>query len=142
MTANEKTYRVVKCLLGQVDFRSNVNGTAFAARVVETNNKQYSFLADTELDVNVGDIVICQVRSSLTFGYVASIDDELVTHEQYLMNAVLEEGAHKLVLGVVDWRAIETAVRAKAIYRKRERELAALNRVNTAAFDYMKENLE
>ena len=132
-------YHKVKCILGgEPNIRSNVNGSKLAIEIPATNNKQYDFLYDdSKFELVPGDLVVCQVRSSFTFGIVVAIPDEpQIDAWDYMRNVVLEEGSHKLVIAKLDLAPVHEAVRVKALYRKRERELAAQSKLNNDAFEF------
>ena len=85
-------YHKVKCILGgEPSIRSNVNGSKLAIELPATNNKQYDFLYDgSKFDLTAGDLVVCQVKSSFTFGIVVSLPDEPALDAwDYLRNVVL-----------------------------------------------------
>lgn len=127
----------VKCILGgEPNIRSNVNGSKLAIELPATNNKQYDFLYDgSKLELVPGDLVVCQVRNSFTFGVVQSVSRFETTHEDYLHNVVLEEGSHKLIVSKIDWSAVKLAIRAKRLYAREKREQEKRAKLNTEAFN-------
>jgi hypothetical protein len=106
-----------------------------------SNGKGYSFLVDPALEVAVGDLVVCQVKNGFTFGLIKSVGEPFVSHDTYLENAVLEEGAHRLVVSRVAWEPVKLAIRAKRLYAIEKRKAETRQRLNSEAFNNVKEQL-
>ena len=128
-------------LSGTPDLVSNLDGSDVAVRLCECNQKHYSFLFSPTLELAVGDLVVCQVRNSFTFGIVQSISTDETLHTDYLRNVVLEEGLHKLIVSKVDWLSVKLAIRAKRLYVREKREQEKRAKLNDAAFIATMENL-
>lgn len=123
------------------DIVSNLTGSDIRVRMVDSNRKGYSFLVDPALKIAEGDLVVCQVRNNFTFGMVLSVGEPFVSHDTYLENAVLEDGAHKLVLAKVDWEPVKLAIRAKRLYAVEKRKIETRARLNSEALNAVKEQL-
>lgn len=135
-------YRTVQVeLSGQPELLSNIDGSDIKLRLNMSNGKDYSFLVDPALGITEGDLVVCQVRNSFTFGIVLRVGGTCCSHETYLENVVLEEGAHKLVVAKVDWEPVKLAVRAKRLYAIEKRKAETRARLNSEAFNNVKEQL-
>jgi hypothetical protein len=129
-------YRRVAVILGsEPELRSCLNGQNVTLTLPATNNKQYDFLVDPALELAPGDFVVCQVRSSFTFGIVMRVGDAStdVSHEDYMHNVVLGEGAYKLIVARVDWEPVKLAIRTKRLYDKKKREIEQRSKVNPEA---------
>ena len=120
---------------------SNIDGSDIRVRLNQSNGKDYSFLVDPALKIAEGDLVVCQVRNSFTFGIVLRVGGTCCSYDTYLENAVLEEGAHKLVLAKVDWEPVKLAIRAKRLYALEKRKAETRARLNSEAFNNVKEQL-
>lgn len=123
------------------DLVSNVDGSNVQVRLTMGNGKGYSFLVDPALEVAVGDLVVCQVKNGFTFGIIKSVGEPFVSHDTYLENAVLEEGAHRLVVSRVAWEPVKLAIRAKRLYAIEKRKAETRQRLNSEAFNNVKEQL-
>ncbi len=123
------------------DLVSNVDGSNVQVRLTMSNGKGYSFLVDPALEVAVGDLVVCQVKNGFTFGLIKSVGEPFVSHDTYLENAVLEEGAHRLVVSRVAWEPVKLAIRAKRLYAIEKRKAETRQRLNSEAFNNVKEQL-
>ena len=123
------------------DLVSNLDGSDVTVRLAECNNKHYSFLYDPELDLIAGDLVVCQVRNGFTFGIVQSTSTHETLRTDYLRNVVLEEGSHKLIVSKVDWSPVKLAIRAKRLYAIEKRKAETRQRLNSEAFNNVKEQL-
>ena len=141
-TTHPTEYRTVQVeLSGQPELLSNIDGSDIKLRLNMSNGKDYSFLVDPALKIAEGDLVVCQVRNSFTFGIVLRVGGTCCSHETYMENAVLEEGAHKLVVAKVDWTPVKLAIRAKRLYVIEKRKAETRARLNSEALNAVKEQL-
>lgn len=142
-TSTPSYYLRVACILGsEPELRSCINGENVTLMLPSTNNKQYDFLCDPALEPVAGDFVVCQVRSSFVFGIVMRVDNiNLVSHEDYMRNVVLAEGAHKLVIAKPDWGLVKDAIRAKRLYELKKRENERKAKLDAKAFEATLEEL-
>ena len=136
------TYHTAIVELSSVpDIVSNVDGSDVRVRLTMHNGKGYSFLVDPALEIAPGDLVVCQVKNGFTFGIIQSVGEPFVSHDTYLENVVLEEGAHRLVVSRVDWEPVKLAVRAKRLYAIEKRKAETRQRLNSEALNNAKEQL-
>ena len=98
-------------------------------------------MADPALNLQENDFVVCQVRSSFTFGIVYAISDVQISYETYLENVMLEEGPHKLVIAKIDLDCVTHAIRVKRLYEAEKRIIDARSRLNQEAWNKVKTRL-
>ena len=128
-------------LSSEPELRSNVDGSDVIVHLKQCNEKLYSFLADPALNIQDVDFVVCQVRSSFTFGIVYAVSDTQISYETYLENVMLEEGPHKLVIAKIakiDLDCVTHAIRVKQLYEAEKRIIDARSRLNQEAWNNVK----
>lgn len=126
---------VIVKLGGEVSLITNINASKIETSFSNLSPKGYSFLYNYEiLPLEVGDLVVVQVKNTYTIGQVESFPEgEELLYEEFIQNAITETSPHKLVVGYIDNTLVKKAIRARRIYALEERKIQEREKINQEA---------